>query len=78
MSAIGLYGPLNHFLYAASIMLVSGSQILYGRYIVRDRERINSLFSVNLIVSTVLSVLTSALLTVGVLTGLTRLIRSIP
>ena len=31
MSAIGLYGPLNHFLYAASIMLVSGSQMLYGR-----------------------------------------------
>lgn len=59
-------------------MLVSGSQILYGRYIVRDRDRINSLFSVNLIVSTVLSVLTSALLTLGVLTGLTSLIRSIP
>ncbi|MBR3166393.1 MAG: hypothetical protein IKF16_09530 [Lachnospiraceae bacterium] len=78
MSAIGLYGPLNHFLYAARIMLVSGSQILYGRYIVRDRDRINSLFSVNLIVSTVLSVLTSALLTLGVLTGLTSLIRSIP
>ncbi len=50
MSAIGLYGPLNHFLYAARIMLVSGSQILYGRYIVRDRDRINSLFSVNLVV----------------------------
>ena len=29
MSAIGLFGPLNHFLYATSIMLVSGSQMLY-------------------------------------------------
>ena len=26
MSAIGLFGPFNHFLYAASMMLVSGSQ----------------------------------------------------
>ena len=33
MSAIGLFGPLNHFLYAASIVFVSGSQILYGRYL---------------------------------------------
>ncbi len=28
MTAIGLFGPLNHFLYAAAIMFVSGSQIL--------------------------------------------------
>lgn len=45
MSAIGLYGPFNHFFYAASMLLVSGSQILYGRYISRERERIHSLFS---------------------------------
>ena len=32
MSAIGLFGPLNHFLYAASIMFVSGSQVLYGHH----------------------------------------------
>ena len=46
MSAIGLFGPLNHFLYAASIMFVSGSQVLYGRYLARDRGRINHLFTV--------------------------------
>lgn len=40
MSAIGLFGPLNHFLYAASIMFVSGSQVLYGRYLARDRGKI--------------------------------------
>ena len=28
MSAIGLYGPFNHFFYAMSILLVAGSQIL--------------------------------------------------
>ena len=38
MSAIGLFGPLNHFLYAASIMFVSESQIPYGRYLARDRR----------------------------------------
>ena len=32
MSAIGLYAPMNHFLYAISIMMVSGSQLLYGIY----------------------------------------------
>ena len=31
MTAIGLYGPVNHLLYAVSITLASGSQILYGR-----------------------------------------------
>ena len=51
MSAIGLFGPLNHFLYAASIMFVSGSQILYGRYLARDREKIHGLFTVNLLIS---------------------------
>lgn len=50
MSAIGLFGPLNHFLYAASIMFVSGSQVLYGRYLARDRTKINDLFSVTLAV----------------------------
>ena len=31
MTAIGLYGPVNHLLYAVCITLASGSQILYGR-----------------------------------------------
>ena len=35
MSAIGLFGPINHFLYVASITFVSGSQVLYGRYLAR-------------------------------------------
>ena len=72
LSAIGLFGPLNHFLYAASIMFVSGSQILYGRYLVRDRHKIGSLFTVNLISSGALALLTSLVLVVMVLTGATR------
>ena len=47
MSAIGLFGPLNHFLYAVTIMFVSGSQMLYGRYLAKDREKISGLFTGN-------------------------------
>ena len=69
MTAIGLFGPLNHFLYAASIVFVSGSQILYGRYLARDRNKINHLFTVSLVISGGLALLTSGLMVVGVLTG---------
>ncbi|MCR5406766.1 MAG: ATP-binding protein [Lachnospiraceae bacterium] len=72
MSAIGLFGPLNHFLYAASITFVSGSQVLYGRYLATDRRKINHLFTVTLVVSGALSLLTSILLVTGVHTGATK------
>ena len=74
MGAIGLFGPLNHFLYAASVTFVSGSQVLYGRYLARDRSKIHRLFTVTLVISGLLSLLTSLLLTVGVFTGATRLL----
>ena len=73
MSALGLYAPLTHFLYAASIMLVGGSQILYGRYIVRDRESVNSVFAMDLIVSALISVITSIVMVLGASTGVTRI-----
>ena len=76
MSAIGLYGPINHYLYAASMMFVSGSQILYGQYLVRDRKRINSIFTVNIIASLGLSLLTSAVMVIAALTGGTRVLVS--
>ena len=73
MSAIGLFGPLNHFLYAMSIMMVSGAQMLYGRYLARDRQKIHSLFTVDILLSAGLSLLTSAVLVLGVVTKATRL-----
>ena len=76
MSAIGLYGPINHFLYAAGMMFVSGSQMLYGQYLARDRKRINSIFTVNIVASLGLSVLTSAVMVIAALTGGTRLLVS--
>ena len=73
MSAIGLFGPFNHFLYAASMVFVSGSQILYGRYLANERKKINGLFTANLIVSGGLSAAVSLLLVLGVITGATRI-----
>lgn len=76
MSAIGLYGPLNHYLYAASIMFVSGSQILYGRYLSRERNHINSIFTVNVLISFGLGLLTTIILVAAALTGGTRVLVS--
>ncbi len=78
MTAIGLFGPLNHFLYAASIMFVSGSQILYGRYLANERSRINNLFTMTILVSGALTVATSALLVAGVKSGATGILISSP
>ena len=55
-------------------MFVSGSQVLYGRYLARDRSRINHLFTATLMVSGGLGLLTSALLVLGVFTGATRIL----
>ena len=74
MSAIGLFGPINHFLYALSMMLVSGTQMLYGRYLAKDREKIHGLFSANLLSSLGVSLLTAGLLALGVVTGATRVL----
>ena len=76
MSAIGLYSPLNHFLYAASMILVSGTQILYGRYLAKDRENIHGLFTVNVIVSTALGLVVSILLAICAATGATKVLVS--
>ncbi len=74
MSAIGLYGPINHFLYAATIMFVSGSQILYGKYLAQDRKHINSVFTIDILISLGMGVLTSLLMVLGVLTGASRVL----
>lgn len=73
MSALGLFAPFNHFLYAASILLVGGSQILYGRYISRNREKINNVFTMTLLVATVISTAASLLMVIGALTGATHI-----
>ena len=72
MSAMGLFAPVNHFLYAAAMMLVSGSQILYGRYISTDHGRVRGVFSVTLLVTFAGSLLVSLLMALSALLGWTR------
>ncbi|WP_026512151.1 MATE family efflux transporter [Butyrivibrio sp. LC3010] len=74
MIAIGLYAPITHFLYAASIMLVGGSQILYGRYIAVKRESVNSVFTIDIILSVILSIVTSLIMIITAVTGATRIV----
>ena len=69
MSAIGLFAPMNHYLYALSMMLVSGSQLLYGKYIGKKPEAVRSVFSVDLLSSAGVSVLTSVILVIVALTN---------
>ncbi len=51
MNAIGLYTPMTHFLFALSITMVSGSQLLYGLYLANKPEAIQGVFSVDLLLS---------------------------
>ena len=73
MSAIGLYAPMNHFLFALSIVLLGGSQLLYGKYIGNHPEKIDSVFSVDLILSGVISIFTTIMLALVVLTDATSI-----
>ena len=72
MTAIGLFGPFNHFLYAASMLYVSGSQMLYGRYLAKDRQNINGMISVNLVISGGLAVFSALVMVIAAMTGATK------
>ncbi len=46
MTAVGLYGPINMFVYAISTMLVGGATILCGKYMGRDEDdKVQNVFS---------------------------------
>ena len=76
MVAMGLFAPLNHFLYAASMMLVSGSQVLYGRYISKDHAHVRSVFTVDLMISAAGALLVAVLMALGAVCGWTRVFTS--
>ncbi len=66
MTAIGLFSPFNHFLFAVSIMLVSGSQILWGRFIGQNRRHeLQKVFSLNIAFSVLISIGTVLLMAAG-------------
>ena len=74
MSAIGFYSPLDHFLYAVSITLVSGSQLLVGKSMGKNHlDSLQSIFSTDLIVSAVVSCCLSVLMVLASVTGLAGL-----
>jgi Na+-driven multidrug efflux pump/anti-sigma regulatory factor (Ser/Thr protein kinase) len=75
MSAVGLYAPINTFILAVSLIFVSGSQILCGKYMGRNEiENTQRIFSVNLLMVIGFSGITIAILLLGSLTELTRIL----
>ena len=60
MSAIGLYSPINSFFLALNTMMMGGSQIICGKYMGRHEiSGMQNVFSVNILVSLVVSVAAS-------------------
>ena len=78
MGAIGLYAPMNHFLYALSMMMVSGSQLLYGLYVAKEPDRVQKVFSTDLLVSGIISLLTTLLMVILSVTNATSVLSSDP
>ena len=57
MSAVGLYAPINTLLVALSTMLVGGAAIISGKYMGQNQqERLQGVFSLDMAVSALLSV----------------------
>ena len=75
MSAMGLYMPLTHFLFAVSIMLVSGSQLLAGEAMGRNQtDEVHRVFSTDIVISVIIALISSALLILAAATDMTRFI----
>ena len=63
MAAVGLYGPVAMLLGALSTMMAGGSQILCGKYMGRNLvEKMQNVFSLDMAVSTGISLLFTAFL----------------
>ncbi len=72
MSAVGLYNPVNTLIGAVSTMLAGGSAILCGKYMGRnEQDRMQNVFSLNLLIAALFSGLFTALLLVFGLFDLT-------
>ena len=62
MSAVGLYSPVNMFFSAISLILVGGSVILCGKYMGQNQQdELQSTFSLNMILSVLITVVFSLL-----------------
>ena len=67
MSAIGIYTPLSLLITTSASILVAGSSLLFGKYLGQnDREKMDRLFSTDIVMATVIGgILTVLLLLLG-------------
>ena len=73
MSAIGLYAPITMLLSAICNTLLGGAQLLCGKYMGENlMERTQNIFSIDLLISALISALMMVLLAVAALFDLTR------
>ena len=62
MTAVGLYTPLNMFIFAISTMLVGGATILCGKYMGRnEQEKVQNVFTLGNVLAIVIALLFVAL-----------------
>ncbi len=74
MTAIGLYAPATHFLFALSVVLVSGSQLLTGESLGNnDRNRVKILFSEDLLTAFIISVTVGIIMVIAANAGIAQL-----
>lgn len=63
MSAVGLFGPINSFVSAVSTIFVGGAAIVCGKYIGQsDRDEVKSVFTSDMIISALISIVFTAAL----------------
>ena len=79
MTAVGLYAPMAQFLGAVGILLLSGSQVLCGKYMGRNEaERTQQVFSLDMGVVILLSAVLTGILLAGSLFDLTGFLTGDP
>ncbi len=79
MSAVGYYSPINQLISAISIMFVTGSTILCGKYIGGNQVRkMRNVFTLDMILSGIVSGILTLIVTLMPLLGATRLMTPDP
>ena len=72
MTAVGLYNPINMFIYAISTMLVGGATIMCGKYMGRDeQDKVQNVFSLGNLLALLVALVFIALLVVAGIFNLT-------
>ncbi len=79
MTAVGLYSPINMFIFAISTMLVGGATIMCGKYMGRDeQEKVQGIFSLGNILAFLVALLFIAIYVVAGIFDLTGVMTNDP